>query len=124
MQVLFDPVITAIGPVNVGKVRALGVTTGTRIEQLPDVPAIGEFVPGYLATGWQGIGAPRDTPAEIIATLNRAVNAALADPAFKARLTSLGVEPFANTPAGFGKFIVEYTDKWGKLIRTAGLKAE
>ena len=124
VQVMFDPVITALGPVKAGKVRALGVTTATRIEQLPDIPAIGEFVPGYLATGWQGIGAPKDTAPEIIAILNRAVNAALDDPAFKMRLINLGVEPFANTPTAFGHFIVEYTDKWAKVIRAAGLKGE
>ncbi len=124
VDVMFDPVITAIGPVEAGKVRALGVTTATRVEQLPNVPAIGEVVPGYVATGWQGIGAPKNTPPEIIAILNRAVNAALADPAFKARLTNLGVEPFANSPAEFGKFIIEYTEKWGRVIHAAGIRAE
>jgi tripartite-type tricarboxylate transporter receptor subunit TctC len=121
---MFDPVITAIAPVKAGKVRALGVTTATRIDQLPNVPAIAEFVPGYVATGWQGIGAPKNTPPEIIETLNRTVNAALADSAFKARLINLGVEPFPNSAAEFGRFIVEYTDKWGKVIHEAGIKAE
>jgi tripartite-type tricarboxylate transporter receptor subunit TctC len=124
VQVMFDPVITAIGPVKAGKLRGLAVTTKKRIETLPDIPTVGEFVPGYEATGWQGIGAPRDTPQEIIAILNTQVNAALADSTFKARLVELGVEPFPNSPADFGKFIVEYTDKWAKVIRAANIKAE
>jgi tripartite-type tricarboxylate transporter receptor subunit TctC len=124
VQVLFEPAISAIGPVVAGKVRALGVTNATRIVQLPDVPAIGEHVPGYVATGWQAICAPKNTPPQIIATLNKEVNAGLADPAFKARLTTLGVEPFANSPAEFRKFVVEYTDKWRKVIEEAGLKAD
>jgi len=124
VQVLFEPAISAIGPVVAGKVRALGVTNATRIVQLPDVPAIGEYVPGYVATGWQAICAPKNTPPQIIATLNKEVNAALADPAFQARLTTLGVEPFANSPAEFGRFVVEYTDKWRKVIEEAGLKAD
>jgi tripartite-type tricarboxylate transporter receptor subunit TctC len=124
VQVMFDPVITAIGPVKAGNLRGLAVTTKKRIETLPDIPTVGEFVPGYEATGWQGIGAPRDTPQEIIAILNTQVNAALADSTFKARLVELGVEPFPNSPADFGKFIVEYTDKWAKVIRAANIKAE
>jgi tripartite-type tricarboxylate transporter receptor subunit TctC len=124
VQVMFDVAITAIGPVTAGKVRALGVTTAKRIDVLPDIPTVGEFVPGYEATGWQGICAPRDTPQEIIERLNREVNAALVDPGFQKRLAALGSEPFANSPTGFGKFIAEYTEKWGKVIRTAGIKAE
>ena len=124
VQVLFEPAITAIAPVVAGKVRALGVTNATRIAQLPDVPAIGEYVPGYVATGWQAICAPKNTPPQIIATLNKEVNAALADSAFEARLTTLGVEPFANSPAEFGRFVLEYTDKWRKVIEEAGLKAD
>jgi len=124
VQVLFDPVITTIGPIRAGKLRGLAVTTAKRIEVFPDMPTIGEFVPGYVATGWQGIGAPRGTPAEIIGILNRAVNAALADPVFRGRLIDLGVEPFSNSPVEFGKFIFEFTEKWGKVIRTAGIKPE
>src|SRR6516225_2993761 len=124
VQVLFEPVITTIGPIRAGKLRGLAVTTAKRIEVFPDMPTIGEFVPGYVATGWQGIGAPRGTPAEIIGILNRAVNAALADPVFRGRLIDLGVEPFSNSPVEFGKFIVEFTEKWGKVIRTAGIKPE
>jgi tripartite-type tricarboxylate transporter receptor subunit TctC len=91
---------------------------------LSDVPAIGDFVPGYEATNWEGIGAPANTPPEIIAILNKQVNAALADTTFKARLVDLGGEPFASSPTDFEKFIVEYTEKWGKVIRAAGIKAE
>jgi tripartite-type tricarboxylate transporter receptor subunit TctC len=124
VQVMFDVANTAIGPVKAGKVRALAVTNAKRINALPDVPTVGEFVPGYEATGWQGIGAPRNTPPEIITIINREVNAALADSGFNARLTDLGFEPFANSPAEFGKFIVEYTEKWGKVIKAANIKPE
>jgi tripartite-type tricarboxylate transporter receptor subunit TctC len=116
--------VAPIGPIKSGKLRGLAVTAAKRIEILPDIPTVGEFVPGYEATGWQGIGAPRDTPQEIIAILNNQVNAALADLTFKARLVDLGAEPFANSPADFGKFIVDYTQKWGKVIQAAHIKAE
>ena len=96
--------------------RALAVTTATRSEALPDIPIVSEFVPGYEAILWDGIGSPSNTPPEIIAILNKQVNAALADPMFKRRLADLGIEPFANTPAEFRKFIVEDTEKWGKVI--------
>jgi tripartite-type tricarboxylate transporter receptor subunit TctC len=124
LQVMFDPVASSIGFIRAGKLRPLGVTTATRMEVLPDIPPIGDFVPGYVATGWNGIGTPVNTPPEIIATLNKEVNAALIDPTFKARLTDLGVEPFANSPAEFSKFIADYTEKWAKVIRDAGIKAE
>jgi tripartite-type tricarboxylate transporter receptor subunit TctC len=91
---------------------------------LPEVPAIGDFVPGYEATNWEGLGAPVNTPPEIIAIVNKQVNAALADTAFRARLADLGGEPFPSSPADFGKFIVEDTEKWGKVIRAAGIKAD
>jgi tripartite-type tricarboxylate transporter receptor subunit TctC len=124
IQVMFDPVASSIGYIRAGKLRPLGVTTATRIEALPDVPPIGDFVPGYEASGWDGIGAPANTPPEIISILNKEVNAALADATFKARLADLGADPFANSPAGFGKFIAEYIEKWGKVIRAANIKAE
>ena len=124
VQVMFDVVSTALGPVSAGKVRGLAVTTAQRMEVLPDLPTVGELVPGYEAIAFQGIGAPRDTPAEIINILNGAVNPALADPAHKARLADLGAEAFITSPAEFAKFIAEYTDKWSKVIRTAGLKAQ
>ena len=100
------------------------MTTTTRYDVLPDVPPIGDFVPGYEGSGWQGISAPAKTPPEIIAIVNRAVNASLADPVFKAKLIDLGAEPFATSPAEFDTFIVEFTDKWAKVIRKAGIKAE
>ena len=124
IQVMFDPVASSIAYIRAGKLRPLGVTTATPIDVLPDVPAIGDFVPGYEASGWDGIGAPANTPPEIISILNKEVNAALADATFKARLADLGADPFANSPAGFGKFIAEYIEKWGKVIRAANIKAE
>jgi len=124
VEVMFLPVASAIGYIRAGKLRPLGVTITTRREVLPDVPAIGDFVPGYEATNWEGIGAPANTPPEIIAILNKEVNAALVDPAFKARLVELGGEPFPGSPSEFGKFIVEYTEKWAKVIRAAGIKPE
>jgi tripartite-type tricarboxylate transporter receptor subunit TctC len=122
VDVLFDPVASSIGQIRAGKLRPLGVTTVTRTDVLPDVPPIRDFVPGYEATGWNGIGAPANTPPEIIAILNKQVNAALADPTFKVRLVDSSVEPFANSPAGFGRFIVEDTERWTKVIRAANIK--
>ena len=119
VQVMFDVASTAIAPVEAGKVRALAVTTAKRMPQLPAVPAMAEFVPGYEAVTWQGIGAPKNTPPRVIAILNGAINAALADAAFKARLFDLASEPFATTPAEFGEFIVNYTSKWATVIRQA-----
>jgi tripartite-type tricarboxylate transporter receptor subunit TctC len=105
-------------------VRALAVTSATRTQLLPDLPPIGEFVPGYEGIGWQGIGAPRGTPADIIDKLNGAINAGLADPRFKSRFNDLGAETFAGSPADFGRFIIDYIEKWAKVIRAAGVKAE
>jgi tripartite-type tricarboxylate transporter receptor subunit TctC len=102
----------------------LGVTTAKRIEVLPDVPTIGEFVPGYEASGWQGIGAPANTPPQVIAILNKLVNEALASAELKTRFVDLGLEPYATSPAEFGKFIVDYTEKWGKVIRDANIKPD
>jgi tripartite-type tricarboxylate transporter receptor subunit TctC len=124
VQVMFDVVISSIGHIRAGKLRPLGVTTTTRLEVLADIPPISDFLPGYEASSWDGIGAPANTPPEIVGILNKQVNAALADPTFKARLADLGAEPFAGSPAEFGKFIVDYTEKWGKVIRAAGIKAE
>jgi tripartite-type tricarboxylate transporter receptor subunit TctC len=124
LDVIFLPVATAVGQIGAGKLRPLGVTSNTRVGVLPDVPTIGESVPGYAAAGWTGIGVPANTPPEIVAILNQHVNAALADAAFKAQLAKLGLEPFASTPAELAKFITEETEKWGKVIRTAGIKAE
>jgi tripartite-type tricarboxylate transporter receptor subunit TctC len=124
VQVLFGPVPSSIGYIQAGKLRALAATTATRLEVLPDVPTVGEFVPGYEASGWQGIGAPKNTPAEIIGRLNEEINAALADPKMKGRLADLGSLPIPVTPADFSKFIVEETEKWGKVIRAANIKPE
>ena len=124
VEVIFIPVAAVIGYIRSGQLRALGVTTMKRIDLLPDLPTINEFLPGYEAIAWGGIGAPANTPREIIATLNKEVNAALDDSSLKARLADLGAEPFASSPTQFGKFIVDETEKWAKVIRTAGIKAE
>jgi tripartite-type tricarboxylate transporter receptor subunit TctC len=124
VEVIFFSVVATIDYIRSGKVRPLGVTTTRRVGVLTDVPIIGEFVPGHEGGGWVGIGAPANTPPEIIAILSNQVNAALADPTFKARLVDLGMEPFANSPAEFGKFIADYTEKWGKVIRAANIKPE
>jgi tripartite-type tricarboxylate transporter receptor subunit TctC len=124
VQVTFDPLQSSIEYIRTGKLRALAVTTATRSEVLPEVPSMGDFVQGYEASGWAGVGAPKNTPPEIIDLLNKAINAGLADPKIKARLADLGTTPFMGSPANFGKFIVEETDKWGKVIRAANVKAE
>jgi tripartite-type tricarboxylate transporter receptor subunit TctC len=104
--------------------RALAVTTEKRLDVLPDVPAMAEFLPGYEASGWYGIAAPKDTPPEIVEKLNKEINAGLADPAVKQRLSDLGTLVFAGTPADFAKFVAGETEKWGKVVRAAGLKAQ
>jgi len=124
VQVMFATLASAIEYVRSGRLHALGVTGEGRLEALPHVPTIGEFVPGYEATGWMGIVAPKNTPAEIIDKLNKEINAELADPKMKARIMDLGSTAFANSPADFGRFIVEYTEKWKKVIRTANIRPE
>jgi tripartite-type tricarboxylate transporter receptor subunit TctC len=124
IQVMFGSVVTWIEQIKAGTVRALAVTNATRTQLLPDVPPVAEFVPGYEGVGWQGIGAPRNMPPEIIEKLNSAINAGLADPKFKGRFNDLGAEIFGGSPADFGKFIVDYTEKWAPVIRAAGVKAE
>jgi len=124
LDVMFIPVATAIGYLKAGTLRPMGVTAGARIDALPDVPAIAEFVPGYEATNFTGLGAPAHTPAEVIAILNSQVNAALADPTFKVRVADLGMQPFVSSSGEFGQFIGEYTERWAKVIRAAGIKAE
>jgi tripartite-type tricarboxylate transporter receptor subunit TctC len=124
VEVIFLPVATAIGSIRAGKLRPLGVTTTTRRDVLPDVPAIGDFVPGYEATNWEGIGAPANTPPEIIAILNKQVNAALVDTTLKARLADLGGVTIAGSPADFGKLIADETEKWAKVIKAANIKPE
>ena len=124
IEVMFGSVVTWIEQIKAGKVRALAVTSATRTQLLPDLPPIGEFVPGYEGIGWQGIGAPKGTPAEIVDKLNGAINAGLADPKFKSRFNELGAETFTGSPADFGKFVADYTETWAKVIRAAGVKAE
>ena len=122
VQVMFDTLATSIEHIRTGKLRALAVTSTTRSDVLPDVPTVSDFVPGYEATGWQGVGAPRSTPAEIIEKLNREVNAALVDPKMKARIADFGYTVFASSPADFGTFIAAYTEKWAKVIKFSGAK--
>jgi tripartite-type tricarboxylate transporter receptor subunit TctC len=100
------------------------VTTATRVAALPDVPTVGDFVPGYEASTWQGIGAPKNTPTEIVDKLNKEINAALADAKFQARLADIGAAPFPGSPADFGKFIAEETEKWAKVVKFSGAKPE
>lgn len=123
VQVVFGTISTCIQHIRAGKLRALAVTTATRSDVLPDVPALAEFVPGYDASQWYGVGAPKDTPAEVIDKLNEAINAIAVDPHVKARLAGLGVAPMSMTSAAFGKFIVAETEKWGKVIRAANITA-
>jgi tripartite-type tricarboxylate transporter receptor subunit TctC len=124
VQVFFAPVAASIEYVRDGRLRALAVSAATRLETLPGIPTVGDFVPGYEATSLYGVGAPRNTPAKIIDKLNNEVNAALADPRTNARLSDFGGTPTAMTPAAFGKLIAEETEKWGKVVRFAGLKPE
>jgi tripartite-type tricarboxylate transporter receptor subunit TctC len=119
VQVMFDPIASSIGYIVAGKLRPLAVTTATRSATLPDIPTVGDFVPGYEASGWQGICAPKNTPAEIIERLNKATNAALLDPKMKARVADLGGVPLPMTPGEFGRLIAEETEKWAKIIRAA-----
>src|SRR5262245_11937959 len=124
VQVYFGTTVSSIGYVRAGRLRALAVTTATRLDVLPGIPTVGEFLPGYEASGWAGIGAPKTTPAEIVEKLNKEINGALADEKIKARLADLGSVPMPTSPADFGKFIAEDTDKWGKVIRAANIKPE
>jgi tripartite-type tricarboxylate transporter receptor subunit TctC len=124
VQVMFDNVTSSIESIRAGKLRPLAVTTLTRSELLPDIPTVGDFVPGFEVTARFGLGAPRSTPAEIIDTLNNEINAGLADPKIKARFADLGGTVLPGSPADFGKLIAEETEKWGKVIRFASIKAE
>jgi tripartite-type tricarboxylate transporter receptor subunit TctC len=124
LQVIFATTPGTTEYVRIGKLRALAVTTRARAEALPDVPTVADFVPGYEASQWYGFGAPKNTPPEIIEQLNKAVNAALADPKMKARLADFGGTVMPGSPADFGKLIAEETEKWGKVVRFAGIKAD
>jgi tripartite-type tricarboxylate transporter receptor subunit TctC len=124
VQLCFSGLISSIEYIRTGKVRALAVTSATRLEIIPDIPTVADFVPGYEASGWQGVGAPKSTPTEIVEKLNREINAALADPKMKARLLDLGGVPLPLTPAEFGKLLADDTEKWAKVIKFAGIKPE
>ena len=124
VQVYFGTTVSSIEYVRAGRLRALAVTTATRSDFLPDISTVGEFLPGYEASGWAGIGAPKTTPAEIVEKLNKEINGALADEKIKARLADLGSVPMPMSPADFGKFIAEDTEKWRKVIRAANIKPE
>ena len=124
IQVMFDPIAQALEYVRGGQLRALAICTTTRAEVLPDLPTVSEFVSGYASDTWYGVGAPRGTPPEIIQTLNREINAGLLDPKIKARLADLGGTVLAGSPADFGKLLAEETEKWGKVVKFSGTKAD
>jgi tripartite-type tricarboxylate transporter receptor subunit TctC len=124
VQVMFSPLPESIGAIKAGKVRALAVTSAKRSGALPDVPTVGESVPGFEATTWQGIGAPKNTPADIVGKLNQEINAALAEPVIKTRLATLGSVPAPMSPANFENLIVAETKKWAKVIREANIKLQ
>ena len=124
VQVLFDVPTSSIEYIKSGKLRALAVTGATRSELLRDIPTVGEFVPGYKASNIRGVGAPKNTSAEIVAKLNMEINAALADPKIRARLADVGGTPIPMTPADFGKLIVDETEKWAKVVKSASIKPE
>ena len=124
VQVYFTPMSAAIEYIRTGKLRALAVTTAKRSEALPDVPTVSEFVPGYEASQWYGIGAPKNTGTEIITTLNREINAGLTDPKLKAQLAELGETTLGGSSAEFEKLIAEETEKWAKVVKFSGAKAD
>jgi tripartite-type tricarboxylate transporter receptor subunit TctC len=124
VQVMFGTMPASIQYVRAGSLRALAVTTATRSEALPDIPAVSEILPGYEVETWYGVAAPRNTPSAIVEKLNKEIIASLADPKLKARLADLGAEPMPMTPAEFQKLVAEETDKWGKVVKFAGIKAE
>ena len=124
VQLYFGTTASSLEYVRTGKLRALAVTIERRLDALPDIPAVAEFVPGYDASGWFGVGAPRNTPVEIVAKLNKEIDAGVADPKMKARLTDLGGIALRGSPSDFGKLIVEETEKWGKVVKLSGAKLD
>jgi tripartite-type tricarboxylate transporter receptor subunit TctC len=124
VQVMFPTIVSSVEYIRAGRLRALAVTSATRSDALPDIPTMSDFVPGYEASFWTGVGAPKNTPAEIVEKLNNEINAALADPKMKARLADLGGDVLVLSPADFGKFIAHETEKWGNVIRTLNIKAD
>jgi tripartite-type tricarboxylate transporter receptor subunit TctC len=124
VQVMFDTVPSSIEHIKAGKLRALGVTSATRSDVLPDVPTIADTVPGYELSAWFGVGAPRDTPPEIIQRLNREITVGLADPKIRARFADLGAAPMPMSVAEFRKFVVDETEKWAKVVKFSGAKVD
>jgi tripartite-type tricarboxylate transporter receptor subunit TctC len=124
VQAAFDNLPASIEHIRTGRLRPLAVTTALRLQALPDLPTVGEVLPGYEASAWSAIGVPKNTPAEIVERLNKEINAGLGDPKIKARLADLGAMTFAGSPADFSKFIVEETEKWGKVMRAAHIKVD
>jgi tripartite-type tricarboxylate transporter receptor subunit TctC len=124
VQVMFDNLSSSIEHIRSGRLRALAVTTAARSKALPEIPTVGEFVPGYEASAWQGFGAPRNTPPEIIDKLNNEINAALADPKIRARLSDFGGETLAGSATDFGRLIADETEKWGKVVKFSGAKPD
>jgi tripartite-type tricarboxylate transporter receptor subunit TctC len=123
-QIMFDPIVSSLGYIRAGQLRALGVTGATHLPALPDVPTVSETVPGFDVTGAIGIGAPKDTPAEVIGFLNDMINAALADPGIKAKLVELGFMPTTMTPGQFGKFAADETALWAEVVAAAKIRLE
>jgi tripartite-type tricarboxylate transporter receptor subunit TctC len=124
VQVMFDNAPSSIEYVRTGKLRALAVTTAKRSEVLPDLPTVGDFVPGYESSAWYGVGVPRNTAPDIVELLNRAINAGLTDPKLKARFAELSAATIPGTPEDFGRLVAEETEKWGKVVKFAGVRAE
>jgi tripartite-type tricarboxylate transporter receptor subunit TctC len=124
VQVCFTSIIASIEYIRAGQLRALAVTTSSRSEALPEIPSLSEFLPGYEATDWKGMFAPKNTPPEIIDKLNKEINAGLADPKLRARFAELSSPVMPGSPAEFGKFIAKETEKWGKVVKFAGIKAD
>jgi len=124
VQVMFDNLPTSIEHIRAGKLRVLAVTGTARSDLLPEIPTVADFVPGYEASAWYGVGAPKNTPAEIVTKLNATVNAILADPAVKARFTSMGATLITSSPAEFGNYVAEETEKWAKVVKFSGAKPD
>jgi tripartite-type tricarboxylate transporter receptor subunit TctC len=124
VQVLFGNLPSSVEYLKAGKLRPLAVTTSMRSEALPEIPTVGDFVPGYEASIWYGIGAPKSTPSDIVDKLNREINLGLVDPKMKARFADLGTTVLSRSPVEFGRFIAEETEKWGKVVKSSGMKPE
>jgi tripartite-type tricarboxylate transporter receptor subunit TctC len=124
VQVMFPSLAASVEHVRAGRLRALAVTTATRSEALPGIPTVGDFLPGFEADSWYGVGAPKNTPAEVVGRLNKEINTILADPKIKAQFFELGATVFASSPADFGKLIAEETEKWAKVVKATGIRAD